>query len=58
MKTAKEVIMYSALLGLDNVLLYNEETFEVPEDPYFGYMRMGYSKRMCGNLPTLQKALA
>ena len=45
MKTAKEVIMYSALLGLDNVLLYNEETFEVPEDPYFGYMRMGYSKK-------------
>ncbi len=45
MKTAKEVIMYSALLGLDNVLLYNEETFEVPEDPYFGYMRMGYTKK-------------
>lgn len=45
MKTAKEIIMYSALLGLDNVLLYNEETFEVPEDPYFGYMRMGYTKK-------------
>jgi len=44
MKTAKEMIMYSALMGLDNILLYNEETFEVPEDPYFGYMRMGYSK--------------
>lgn len=44
LKTAKEIIMYSALLGLDNILLYNEETFEVPEDPYFGYMRMGYSK--------------
>lgn len=44
MKTAKEIIMYSALFGLDNILLYNEETFEVPEDPYFGYMRMGYTK--------------
>ncbi len=44
LKTAKEIIIYSALLGLDNILLYNEETFEVPEDPYFGYMRMGYSK--------------
>lgn len=44
MKTAKEIIMYSALLGMDNILLYNEETFEVPEDPYFGYMRMGYTK--------------
>ena len=45
MKTAKEIVMYSALLGLDNILLYNEETFEVPEHPYFGYMRMGYSKK-------------
>lgn len=45
MKTAKEIIMYSALLGLDNILLYNEETFEVPEHPYFGYMRMGYTKK-------------
>ena len=44
-KTAKEVIMYSALMGLDNILLYNEETFEVPEHPYFGYMRMGYTKK-------------
>lgn len=43
-KTAKEIIMYSALFGLDCILLYNEETFEVPEDPYFGYMRMGYTK--------------
>ncbi|WMJ21924.1 beta-N-acetylhexosaminidase [Paludicola sp. MB14-C6] len=45
MKTAKEVIMYSAMLGLDNILLYNEETFEVKEHPYFGYMRMGYSQK-------------
>lgn len=45
MKTAKEVIMYSALMGLDNIQLYNEETFEVPEDPYFGYMRMGYTQK-------------
>lgn len=44
MKTAKEIIMYSALLGLDNILLYNEETFEVKEHPYFGYMRMGYTQ--------------
>lgn len=44
MKTAKEMIMYSALLGMDNIMLYNEETFEVPEEPYFGYMRMGYTR--------------
>lgn len=45
MKTAKEIIMYSAMLGLDNILLYNEETFEVKEHPYFGYMRMGYTQK-------------
>lgn len=44
MKTAKEMIQYSALIGMDNILLYNEETFEVKEHPYFGYMRMGYTQ--------------
>ena len=29
MTTAKNMIMYSGMLGLDNILLYNEETFEV-----------------------------
>jgi len=45
MKTVKEIIMYSALIGLDNILLYNEDTFEVKEHPYFGYMRMGYTQK-------------
>jgi len=43
-ETVKKMIMYSALLGLDNIFLYNEDTFEVPEDPYFGYFRMAYTK--------------
>lgn len=55
LKTAKEIIMYSALLGLDNILLYNEETFEVPEDPYFGYMRMGYTKEELRKLTDFAK---
>ncbi len=42
--TVKNMIMYSALLGLDNIFLYNEDTFDVPEDPYFGYFRMPYTK--------------
>lgn len=45
LKTAKEMVMYAALSGLDHILLYNEDTFEVPEDPYFGYMRMAYTKK-------------
>lgn len=43
LETAKRMIQYSALMGLDNILLYNEETYEIPEDPYFGYLRMRYS---------------
>lgn len=43
LETAKNMIMYSALLGLDNIFLYNEDTFDLPEDPYFGYFRMPYT---------------
>lgn len=45
MKTAKNMIMYSGMLGLDNILLYNEDTFEVDNQPYFGYMRMRYTQK-------------
>lgn len=40
----KRLIIYHALLGLDHLLLYNEDTFEVTGQPYFGHMRMGYTK--------------
>ncbi|MEG2813239.1 MAG: family 20 glycosylhydrolase, partial [Oscillospiraceae bacterium] len=45
METAKKIIIYSAMIGLDNILLYNEETFQVDNNPYFGYMRMGYTQK-------------
>lgn len=32
-----------ALMGLNLVMLYTEETYEVPERPYFGYMRGRYT---------------
>ncbi len=38
-KTAKDLIVIMALMGLDMIMLYTEDTYEVPEYKYFGYMR-------------------
>lgn len=39
----KEYIAYSAAFGLNCLYLYNEDTFEIEGEPYFGYMRDRYS---------------
>lgn len=39
----KKYIRYMALMGLDTLMLYTRDTFEIPEYPYFGYMRGRYS---------------
>jgi len=39
----KEYIAYSAAFGLNCLYLYNEDTFEVEGEPYFGYMRGRYT---------------
>lgn len=33
-----------AVLGMNSALLYMEDTYEIPEYPYFGYMRGRYTK--------------
>lgn len=47
----KEYIAYSAAMGLNCIYLYNEETFEIEGEPYFGYMRDRYTaadiKELC-----------
>lgn len=40
----KEYIEYMALCGLNALMLYMEDVFEVEGLPYFGYMRGRYSK--------------
>lgn len=42
-ETVKKMIRYMALMGLDMLMLYTEDTYEVPEYPYFGYMRGRYT---------------
>ncbi len=40
----KEMILISALLGLNRLLLYTEDTFKLEKYPYFGYLRGAYKK--------------
>lgn len=39
----KDLIEIMAVMGLNLLMMYTEDTFEVPEYPYFGYMRGRYS---------------
>ena len=39
----KKFVRYMAIMGLDTLMLYTEDTYEIPEYPYFGYMRGRYS---------------
>lgn len=40
----KEMILLSALMGHNRLLLYTEDTFKLDKYPYFGYLRGAYSK--------------
>ena len=42
--TAKRVIRYLALMGYNAMMLYTEDTYELPEYPYFGHMRGRFSE--------------
>ena len=40
----KKLLRQMARLGLNRAMLYNEDTYEVKEYPYFGYLRGRYSE--------------
>jgi len=40
----KKIILIQALMGDNRLLLYTEDTYEMDEYPYFGYLRGAYSK--------------
>ena len=40
----KRLIRYLALAGYDSLMLYTEDTFELPGYPYFGHMRGRYTE--------------
>ncbi|MDD2630212.1 MAG: beta-N-acetylhexosaminidase [Limnochordia bacterium] len=41
--TIKQILRKMAIMGLDTLMLYTEDTYEVESQPYFGYMRGRYS---------------
>ena len=41
---AKKMIRLLALSGYNSLMLYTEDTYEMPEYPYFGYMRGRFTK--------------
>lgn len=42
-ETVKELIRFISAAGMNLLMLYTEDTYEIPEEPYFGYMRGKYS---------------
>src|SRR5699024_2512192 len=42
--TFKDMIRVMAMMGFDSAMLYMEDTYEVKDEPYFGYMRGRYSQ--------------
>ncbi|MDO4618220.1 MAG: family 20 glycosylhydrolase [Clostridia bacterium] len=43
-ETVKGIIKRMARMGMNELLMYTEDTYEITEQPYFGYMRGRYSK--------------
>ena len=43
-KNIKMFLEYMAIMGLNLMMLYTEETYEIESEPYFGYMRGRYTK--------------
>lgn len=39
----KELVRHLALMGHNGLMLYTEDTYEIPDEPYFGYMRGRYT---------------
>lgn len=43
-ESLKEFMQVMATMGLNFLMMYTEDTYEVPEYPYFGYMRGRYTE--------------
>ncbi|MBQ7058803.1 MAG: beta-N-acetylhexosaminidase [Firmicutes bacterium] len=44
LKTVKTLLRTMAVMGLDMLMLYCEDSYQVKEEPYFGYMRGKYTE--------------
>lgn len=53
----KEFLRHFAKLGLNQAMLYTEDTYEVKEHPYFGYLRGRYTKEELQEVDNYANAL-
>ena len=51
-ETLKSIIRSMAVMGLNMLMVYCEDSFEVKNQPYFGYMRSKYSQEELKELDT------
>ncbi|MDR1280645.1 MAG: beta-N-acetylhexosaminidase [Opitutaceae bacterium] len=54
---AKALLLKMAAMGLNRLMLYTEDTYELTEYPYFGYMRGRYTKTELREIDAFAAAL-
>ncbi|MFC5407417.1 family 20 glycosylhydrolase [Cohnella soli] len=55
--SVKELLRRMAVMGMNMVMLYTEDTYAVEKEPYFGYMRGRYSSEELKELDTYAASL-
>lgn len=43
-ESVRKLIRHLALMGINQLMLYTEDTYEIPGEPLFGYFRGGYTQ--------------
>jgi len=43
-ETVKFLLIRLALMGINSLMLYTEDTYEIPGEPFFGYLRGAYTQ--------------
>jgi len=56
-QAVKELMVTLAMLGFNALMLYTEDTYEIPGQPYFGHMRGRYSMEELKELDAFGKEL-
>ncbi|KPG70575.1 beta-N-acetylhexosaminidase [Enterococcus sp. RIT-PI-f] len=54
---AKRFILLCGKMGLNTCLLYMEDTYEIPEFPYFGYLKGRYTQKQLQELDQYAQAI-
>lgn len=56
-ESVKDLLVSLAMMGFTSLMLYTEDTYEIPGQPYFGHMRGRYSVQELKELDAYAKAL-